>query len=191
VVLLITKKKLANILRTVWDYVKLSIHHNTGAKIVGESLASIFNFLPLSATLITAGQPTEQQLAAVKDAGYKLVVNLALGSAHNALVDERSTVESLGMKYVHLPVEFDRPTLEDFDRFCTLIQENGDQPLLVHCAANFRVSAFMYLYRQIYLGWGADDAIPDLHKIWTPNAVWQQFVDEILSARDTDISKTC
>jgi protein tyrosine phosphatase (PTP) superfamily phosphohydrolase (DUF442 family) len=158
---------------------------------VSASLKSMFNFLALSETLITAGQPTEQQLAMVKDSGYQTVVNLALGSAHNALADERSTVESLGMRYVHIPVEFDRPTPEDFDRFCDLMKENGDQPLFVHCAANFRVSAFMYLYRQIYLGWGADDAISDLHKIWTPNAVWQQFINEVLNERVTEMSKTC
>jgi protein tyrosine phosphatase (PTP) superfamily phosphohydrolase (DUF442 family) len=183
--------RIINVLRTVWDYTKLSVHHNTGIKTVGESLESIFNFLPLSETLITAGQPTGKQLMAVKDGGYQTVVNLALGSAHNALVDERSTVESLGMRYVHIPVEFDRPTLEDFERFCALMKENDDQPLFVHCAANFRVSAFMYLYRRIYLGWGADDAIADLHKIWTPNAVWQQFIDEVLNEQTADISKTC
>ncbi len=150
---------------------------------MGESLENMFNFLPLSATLITAGQPTEAQLASVRDNGYKLVVNLALGSAHNALADEKSTVESLGMKYVHIPVEFDRPTIEDFDRFCDLLQTNGEQPLLVHCAANFRVSAFFYLYRQIYLGWSEAKADIDLKKIWTPDAVWQKFIAEVRSAK--------
>jgi protein tyrosine phosphatase (PTP) superfamily phosphohydrolase (DUF442 family) len=183
--------RIVNVLRTVWDYAKLSVQHNTGIKLVGESLESIFNFLPLSETLITAGQPTEQQLVMVKNCGYQTVVNLALGSAHNALADERSTVESLGMRYVHIPVEFDRPTPKDFDRFCSLMKENGDRMLFVHCAANFRVSAFIYLYRQIYLGWGAEDAILDLQKIWTPNAVWQQFIDEIIDQHSTPISKTC
>lgn len=183
--------RIINVLRTIWDYAKLSVHRNTGIKLVGESLESIFNFLALSETLITAGQPTEQQLAMVKDGGYQTVVNLALGLAHNSLADERSTVESLGMRYVHIPVEFDRPTVEDFDQFCNLMKENGDRPLLVHCAANFRVSVFMYLYRRIYLGWGADDAITDLYKIWIPNAVWKQFIDEVINQHSTDISKMC
>jgi protein tyrosine phosphatase (PTP) superfamily phosphohydrolase (DUF442 family) len=183
--------RIINVLRTIWDYAKLSVHRNTGIKLVGESLESIFNFLALSETLITAGQPTEQQLATVKKSGYQTVVNLALGSAHNVLADERSTVESLGLRYVHIPVEFDRPTVEDFDQFCHLMKENGDRPLLLHCAANFRVSVFMYLYRRIYLGWGADDAITDLHKIWTPNAVWQQFIDEVIDQHSTNASKTC
>jgi hypothetical protein len=98
-----------NIIRTIWDYAKLSIQHHTGIKLTGESLASIFNFLPISETVITSGQPTEQQLAVVQEHGYQTVLNLALGSAHNALADERSIVESLGMRYVHLPVEFDQP----------------------------------------------------------------------------------
>jgi hypothetical protein len=37
--------RIVNVLHTVWDYAKLSVHHNTGIKLVGESLASIFNYL--------------------------------------------------------------------------------------------------------------------------------------------------
>jgi protein tyrosine phosphatase (PTP) superfamily phosphohydrolase (DUF442 family) len=172
-----------NTLRTIWDYARLSIHQNTGIKLVGESLEDIFNYLSLSETLITAGQPTEQQLVTVRNSGYQLVVNLALGSAHNALVDEKSTVESFGMEYVHIPVEFDRPMVAEFDKFCALMQKNGDRPLLVHCAANFRVSAFIYLYRRIHQGWGEADALVDLQKIWQPNEVWQKFIDQTLIQR--------
>jgi protein tyrosine phosphatase (PTP) superfamily phosphohydrolase (DUF442 family) len=175
--------RILNILRTVWGYSRLSIYRNTGIKLVGESLESVFNFLPLSETLITAGQPTEKQLKTVRDSGYKLVVNLAMGSAHNALADEKSTVESLGMEYVHIPVEFDRPMMAEFDKFCALMQKNGDRPLLVHCAANFRVSAFIYLYRRIHQGWGETDALVDLQKIWQPNEVWQKFIDQTLIQR--------
>jgi protein tyrosine phosphatase (PTP) superfamily phosphohydrolase (DUF442 family) len=172
--------RIFNVIRTFWDYSKLSVESNTGIKLMGDSLENIFNFRRLSETLITAGQPTEQQLVTVRDSGYQLVVNLALGSAHNALADERSTVESLGMKYLHIPVEFEQPTMADFDRFCALLTDNGDQPLLVHCAANFRVSVFMYLYRRLHLGWSEEEAIADLHKIWTPNEVWQRFIDEVI-----------
>jgi protein tyrosine phosphatase (PTP) superfamily phosphohydrolase (DUF442 family) len=175
--------RIFNILRTIWDYARLSIHHNTGIKLVGESLEDIFNYLPLSESLITAGQPTEMQLVTVRSSSYQLVVNLALGSAHNALADEKSTVESLGMEYVHIPVEFDRPTIADFDKFCALMQKNGDRPMLVHCAANFRVSAFIYLYRRVHQGWGEADAVVDLQKIWQPNEVWQKFIASVITER--------
>jgi protein tyrosine phosphatase (PTP) superfamily phosphohydrolase (DUF442 family) len=173
--------KIFNIIRTLWDYTKLSIERNTGIKLMGDSLENMFNFRRLSETLITAGQPTEQQLAIVHSSGYQLVVNLAMGKAYNALADEQATVESLGMRHVHIPVDFDQPSLEDFDRFCVLLKENGEQPVLVHCAANFRVSAFMYIYRRVHLGWSEEEAIADLHKIWTPNEVWQRFIDEAIS----------
>jgi hypothetical protein len=54
----------------------------------------------------------------------------------------------------------------------------------------WKVSLISY-HRQIYLGWGVDDAVSDLHTIWTPNTVWQQFINEVLNERATDMSKTC
>jgi protein tyrosine phosphatase (PTP) superfamily phosphohydrolase (DUF442 family) len=176
--------RLQNVLRTVWNYTKLSIERRTSLKLMGDSLENIFNFRRLSDTLITAGQPTEQQLAIVQASGCQMVVNLAKGNVHNALADERSTVESLGMKYVHIPVDFNHPTQQDFEEFCALYQANVETPLLVHCAANFRVSVFMYLYRRLYLDWSVEAASEDLDKIWTPNEVWQTFIQE-MESRDT------
>lgn len=70
----------------------------------------IDNFRAIDATLTTSGQPTEDQLRAVADEGYEVVINLAL---HNhprySLPDEAGLVESLGMTYIHIPVQFEAP----------------------------------------------------------------------------------
>lgn len=62
-------------------------------------LENISDFLQLTKSIATAGQPIEQELSLVKDAGYKTVINLATSASPNALSNEREIVESLGMKY--------------------------------------------------------------------------------------------
>lgn len=148
---------------------------------MGNKIESIFNFLQISDLIATAGQPTEQQIVAIKDAGYQVLINLApLAKLETTLPHESSLVESLGMEYVHIPVIWNKPTLEDFDRFAQVMQANTNRPVFVHCAGNFRVSAFMYLYRRLYQNIDESQAQKDLHKLWVPDNVWQQFMRQVM-----------
>jgi len=57
------------------------------------------------------------------------------------------------MNYIHIPVDFQNPTEQDFQPSCTLMAELKDVPVHVHCIANYRVSAFFYRYRRDVLSW--------------------------------------
>jgi protein tyrosine phosphatase (PTP) superfamily phosphohydrolase (DUF442 family) len=149
-------------------------------------LSDIYNFLAVSADLGTAGQPTAEQLAAVKAAGYDVVINLALGTTPRDLPNEASLVTGQGMEYIHIPVVFDNPTDADLTRFFKAMDENQDKKRFVHCIANARVSAFVFLYRVLRQGMALDEARATMQKIWQPNAVWQQFIDEKLAQRHTE-----
>ena len=144
------------------------------------AIAAIINVRPLSDRLITGGQPTEAQLAAIASAGYEVVINLAPHEGESALPDERRTVEALGMTYEYIPVRWERPTVADLEAFFAAMERHGDRRLCVHCAANMRVSAFVFLYRVLRLGWRVEDALRDLHALWRPNATWQAFVGKAL-----------
>ncbi len=144
-------------------------------------LSAIYNFLPLSEMVATAGQPTAAQLAAVAREGYEVVVNLALPTSDNALPDEKSTVEALGMDYVAIPVQWESPTQQDLEQFFQVMEANEGRKVFVHCAANMRVSAFMYLYRRLKVGIDEATAQADLSKIWQPNDQWQGFIARSLT----------
>ncbi|MES1026515.1 protein tyrosine phosphatase family protein [Gloeocapsa sp. BRSZ] len=141
----------------------------------------IYNFLQVSDAIATAGQPTAQQFADIKAAGYEVVVNLALPTSTNAIANEQKIVEDLGMDYVHIPVIWEKPTLEDIERFFNVMQANADKNVFVHCAMNMRVSAFMYLYRVIHEQTSVEEAKQDLQRIWQPNDTWQQFIDKVIA----------
>ncbi|MBD2312079.1 protein tyrosine phosphatase family protein [Desertifilum sp. FACHB-1129] len=143
-------------------------------------VAEIYNYLSLSDSIGTGGQPTVEQFAELKQAGYEVVVNLALSTSTNAIPDEAEIVASQGMGYVHIPVEWENPTLEDIQRFFATLQANADRRVFVHCAMNMRVSAFMYLYRRLQQQIDEDAARRNLEEIWTPNPTWERFIAQVL-----------
>ena len=144
-------------------------------------LEKIYNFLQISDSLATSGQPTEEQFSDLKNAGYQIVINLALTNSSNALPDEPEIVKNLDMEYTHIPVIWEEPTLEDFNSFVKVMDNNADKNIFVHCAANKRVSAFVYLYRT-QKGVNKEEAKKDLETIWTPNEVWQNFIDRVVKS---------
>src|SRR5688572_16184556 len=111
------------------------------------SLEEIRGFLRLDDRIATSGMPLPGHFAAMRDAGFEVVINLALPTSDNAIGNEGELVSQQGMTYVHIPVNFERPTPADFDTFQGVMDIFADRKVFVHCAANMRVSAFMYLYR--------------------------------------------
>ena len=149
-------------------------------KYASSRLAEIRNFHAISDKLGTAGQPDEDQFRLIREAGFEVVINLALPTSDNAIANEGSIVTSLGMSYFHIPVDFLCPQSKDFKLFCQLMEAFEGRPVFVHCAANMRVSVFVYLYRVIVQGVTIANAEQDLHAIWHPNPTWKQFIDEQL-----------
>lgn len=145
-------------------------------------LHSVRNFRRLAPDLITGGQPSEEQLALAASAGAQVVINLALHDAPYSLSDERATVEGLGMIYEHIPVIWEQPTPADLEAFFVIMDRYASQSLFVHCAANYRASAFIMLYRVLRLGWPVESALPDVRAIWNPAEypAWQAFLERML-----------
>ena len=113
-------------------------------------IEDIYNYIKISDFIATSGQPTTKEFSAIQQAGYQIVVNLALPESTNALPEEKQIVESQGMQYVHIPVQWENPTIENVTEFFHVMEANTDKKVFVHCAANMRVSAFVYLYRRLH-----------------------------------------
>jgi len=146
------------------------------------TLSEIYSFRAVGDRLGTAGQPTQGQFRMVCEAGFEAVINLALPTSDNALANEGSVVTGLGMSYVHIPVDFKAPTSQDFRAFCRVMEAFDERPVFVHCAANKRVSAFVFLYRVLCQRIALPDAERDLHAIWQPDEVWSRFIEEQLKS---------
>jgi len=107
------------------------------------------------------------------------VVNLAtVNEAGNAL--EGYLVAEQGISYVNIPVVWQNPTVEDVQLFFDVMKAAGDRKVFVHCAANMRASAFVYLYRTLVLGVDEATARADMETIWDPagSDTWNGLIDK-------------
>lgn len=137
---------------------------------------TIRNFLAIDDRLGSAGQPSEDELREVAAAGYAAVVNLGLLDPRYCLADEAGLVASLGLRYRHIPVSFDAPDVEHFRAFVAAMDAEKNAKVLVHCAANYRVSSFLAVYGEMRMGWTREQADAHARSLWPLNDVWTEFL---------------
>lgn len=142
---------------------------------------TIYNALKVTDLLTTAGQPTADQFRTAAEEGFQAVINLAMPNSDNALPDESGTVQSFGMTYHPIPVEWQNPKESDFTAFDAVMQQLAGQKVLLHCAANYRATAFYGLYAMKHLGWTAEQADAFRTPIWQDSdyPIWETFIREI------------
>ncbi len=142
-------------------------------------LRQITNFVQLTNDVGTSGQPTREQFRAIADAGYCAVVNLALPTSDHAIADEGSVVTELGLRYFHIPVVFEAPTVDDLRTFIGVMRALEGKKVWVHCVVNARVSAFMYHYLKHVRGLDEHASRSVVLDRWAPqmDGTWRAFLD--------------
>jgi len=144
-------------------------------------MPALINFRAIDERLASAGQPQRAHFAVLARAGYEAVINLAMPESRNALADEAALCAQLGLRYHALPVPWEAPTPAHYAEFRALLQALAGRKVLVHCALNYRVSVFLFLYRVLELGENPEQAAAELRQIWTPDVTWQAYIDRMLS----------
>lgn len=142
-----------------------------------KDLTKIYNYHKVPGLFETSGQPGKQQLKLLAKTGYELVINLAPCSRlEGAVINEAQILDAEKVEYIHIPVDFNNPSNEDFEKFVSNIERHQRKKIWVHCAANMRVSAFVYKYRRDILKLPHHKIIGDMKTIWTPNKTWSAFL---------------
>jgi protein tyrosine phosphatase (PTP) superfamily phosphohydrolase (DUF442 family) len=95
--------------------------------------------------LLIGGQPSLEQLKAIREAGYQMVITLR-PETERGDEGEAAAVESMGMKFLRIPVAGAPGLTESNARAldAALAQEDV-LPAVVHCGIGQRVSALMGL----------------------------------------------
>ena len=146
------------------------------------ALEKIVNFYQLDDNIGTAGQPELDQFRDISAAGYEIVLNLSLSDSPNAIDNENNIISELNMTYVHVPVDFKTPALEDLELFFKHMKKHEHKKIFIHCVMNWRVSAFMFLYHTIKCDMPVADALQHMNAVWEPEPVWQEFIDNALNS---------
>lgn len=149
-------------------------------------LESIRGYRRLGEQLATSGMPSPEHFAAMRAEGFEVVVNLALPTSDHAMANEGEMVSAQGMTYIHIPVNFETPTADDFQRFTSVMAAFAGRKVFVHCAANMRVSAFLFLHRLRTRNVTRAQAEADLFAIWNPDGTWRNFINAQLASWGAD-----
>lgn len=147
----------------------------------------VYHHRQIDEGLATSGQPTGEQLRAAAEDGYEVVINLlSYDVAILSREDEAKLVKSMGMTYVHIPVDFGNPREEELLEFFEAMEQHEGRKLLVHCAANMRVTAFLGLYLAIKKNQPLTNAFDPMRSVWSVNPVWYSFIMNMLDKHRPD-----
>jgi len=139
-------------------------------------MEEILNYIKINELISTSGQPSVEQFETIANNDFEVVINLALHDASNAIENEDKIVTDLKMAYFHIPVDFDNPKASDVKLFLNTLQALGANKVWIHCALNYRVSAFMYIYHKYVLQTPFDDIDISLFQEWLPDTKWQEII---------------
>ena len=139
------------------------------------SLSLIRDFLWIQERLGTSGRVLPEQLPWIAAEGFTCLINLLPEESDSWFPEEAGIVESLGMEFVCIPVLWRSPTTANLEAFYAAMDAHQNQKLFVHCAANMRASAFIYLWR-LRNGEDETEAAADLRDIWEPDGAWAEFI---------------
>jgi protein tyrosine phosphatase (PTP) superfamily phosphohydrolase (DUF442 family) len=127
------------------------------------SQVRIRNFGQMDERFYRGARPnTIEDIRALKDLGIDTVIDLQA----EAVPQERAWVESLGMRYVNIPMIAKKyPTPESVAAFLKLVNDPTTGEFFLHCAGGrHRTGALGAVYRYENYGWDYDRAYAEMKK---------------------------
>lgn len=153
-----------------------------GAEVRAEEIGTIRN-LHRFGNFYLAGQPEPDDFERLKERGVTTVINFRSEREMRDIEEER-TVENLGMTYHHLPFLSAESLTDDvFDRSRALLNEQEDEPTLIHCASAGRVGAVWLAKRVLDDGVSWDAALDEARTIGLGSSGHEQRAKEYIQAR--------
>ncbi|PHO10208.1 hypothetical protein CPG37_05925 [Malaciobacter canalis] len=137
---------------------------------------TILNYIKINENISTSGQPTEDELKMIANNDFKVVINLALCDSSLALENEDKIVSDLGLTYIHIPVDFQNPELENLKIFLNILNGFVNEKVWIHCSKNYRVTSFMYVFHKYFLKTPFEQIDLSMFDFWTPNTQWQELM---------------
>jgi tyrosine-protein phosphatase SIW14 len=109
-------------------------------------------------------QPKEMGFSELKKLGITTIVDLR-GEDRERIAWERKLAESLGMRFVNIPVSgWSAPTDEQVAQFLSLLRSEPGQKVFVHCRlGEDRTGVFTAVYRMASEKWSAEQAMKEMY----------------------------
>src|SRR6267154_194708 len=136
-------------------------------------IAGVPNAGKISDVLFRGAQPSPQGLVELKKMGVTTIV--VLRGNRGPVNREREQAESLGMRFIDIPVSgWSPPSNAQVAEFLKLFQQDPTQKVFVHCYfGRDRTGVMVAAYRMSQQNWTADQAVEEMysfgfHSHWYP-----------------------
>jgi protein tyrosine/serine phosphatase len=126
-------------------------------------LAGVRNAGKISEMLFRGAQPSAQGLAELKKLGVTTIIDLR--GNHGPVAWERAQAESLGMRFVNIPVlGWSPPDNVQVAQFLRLVQQDPTQKVFIHCYyGQDRTGVMIAAYRIAQQNWRPDQAASEMN----------------------------
>jgi tyrosine-protein phosphatase SIW14 len=127
-------------------------------------LRGIPNAGRISDSLYRGAQPRERGFSELKKLGITTIVDLR-GENRDKAEGERRNAESLGMRFVYIPVGgWAAPSDEQVAQFLFLFRDDPQQKIFVHCRfGDDRTGVFVAAYRMALERWPEERAVKEMY----------------------------
>lgn len=132
------------------------------------SIEQSYNYKAITDSLTTSGLINTEQLQQLSQQQYQCVINLLPNDSQYATDNEQQLVETQQINYVYIPVDFSNPSLKDYQAFTSALNKHIHLKTHIHCAANYRVSAFFGIYAHQHLNWSVAQVTQHVEALWQP-----------------------
>jgi uncharacterized protein (TIGR01244 family) len=150
-----------------------------GQSVTKPTVAGVTNFSKLETTIACAGATTPDAVPALKEMGYKSIINLRLATEAGANVEgEAAAAKAAGINYVHIPFNTTQPDPAVADAFVAAVTRPENNPAFVHCASANRAAAMWMIKRMVVDKWDAEKAGAEAAQLGLTNAALKTFAVE-------------
>jgi len=142
-------------------------------------LPGVTNFAKLETTIACAGATKPEAVPAIKEMGYKSIMNLRLADEPGANIDqEAAAAKTAGIRFLHIPFNGATPDPKVADTFLAAVKDPQNMPAFIHCASGNRVAAMWMIKRMVVDKWDAEKAGSEAAQLGLTNQNLKKFAIE-------------
>lgn len=121
------------------------------------------NFHPVSPGIYRGAAPSVAGLKRLRALGIRTVIDLRI--APKTVRKEKAEAESLGLKWINLPMSGDPPTQAQVDTLLGALKTAPKEPVFVHCQHGAdRTGCMLGIYRETQQGWDFDRTYKEMRQ---------------------------
>lgn len=139
-----------------------------------DALSGVANACQALPNVITGGQPTAEQLEALKAAGGAVILDLR-DPMEQRPFDEPAKAAELGLKYVNVPISPGATGDDKMETILRTLRESGDKPVFFHCGSGNRVGGAMLAHLMLDHGMQEEAAVTQAMRIGLRSAEYMEW----------------